>query len=364
VRLRTLLLIAAAVLAALHVAGVLFARPVLPTAELLLTAALLVCAVLPWPPAGWHLPVATAALVIEAALTMPAPPSDAGYAWIVVDPSKIDRSAVWRAQLEGFAPVWAALFFIAVLLLAARRSSTGRRGFAARRGRLASPDGSAGRRRGTLIAAITGAILITAYATVRVAEVVLDVHERAATRADSADPTSMGLTATWSVLPALLLGLTALTLAASTSRRPPPADHQPPAPASDQPPAPASDQLPAPVSDQPSVSASDQPPASAGEQQRAPASDQRPVSVRDRRLVACGAALLAISCLPWIDTGLEAAQLPYLAGDDTALFDHWAITPTMAMPQPVLAITTALQLTAYVLVVWGARTWQGAGGRP
>ncbi|AGZ40232.1 hypothetical protein [Actinoplanes friuliensis] len=321
-RLRTLLLIAAAVLAALHVAGVLFARPVLPTAELLLTAALLVCAVLPWPPAGWHLPVATAALVIEAALTMPSPPSDAGYAWVVVDPSKIDRSAVWRAQLEGFAPVWAALFFVAVLLLAARRSSAGRRGFGARRssdarrGRLASPDGSAGRRRGTLIAAIAGATLIAAYATVRVAEVVLDVHERAATRADSFDPTSMGLTAAWSVLPALLLGLAALTLAASTSRRPP------------------------------------------------PASDQPPASVRDRRLVACGAALLAISCLPWIDTGLEAAQLPYLAGDDTALFDHWAITPTMAMPQPVLAITTALQLTAYVLVVWGARTWQGAGGRP
>ncbi|MFD4208013.1 hypothetical protein ACFWRG_18730 [Micromonospora tulbaghiae] len=72
---------------------------------------------------------------------------------------------------------------------------------------------------------------------------------------------------------------------------------------------------------------------------------------RGRRLAATGAALLAVLALPLLDAGIEALRLPDSA--DTALFAWYAITPTAAVPQPMAALTVAVELTAYLLLVTG-----------
>ncbi|MGV9370508.1 hypothetical protein [Micromonospora tulbaghiae] len=73
---------------------------------------------------------------------------------------------------------------------------------------------------------------------------------------------------------------------------------------------------------------------------------------RGRRLAATGAALLAVLALPLLDAALAAVPHP-LDADGTALFAWYAITPTAAMPQPVAALTAAVELTAYLLLVAG-----------
>ncbi|MFJ8832943.1 hypothetical protein [Micromonospora aurantiaca] len=72
---------------------------------------------------------------------------------------------------------------------------------------------------------------------------------------------------------------------------------------------------------------------------------------RGRRLAATGAALLAVLALPLLDAGIEALRLPDSA--DTALFAWYAITPTRMLPQPVPALTAAVELAAYLLLVAG-----------
>ncbi|WP_409072816.1 hypothetical protein [Micromonospora chalcea] len=73
---------------------------------------------------------------------------------------------------------------------------------------------------------------------------------------------------------------------------------------------------------------------------------------RGRRLAATGAALLAVLALPLLDAGIEAVHLP-VSADGTALFAWYAIPPTLAMPQPVAALTVAVELAAYLLLVAG-----------
>ncbi|MEU4793449.1 hypothetical protein AB0F95_27455, partial [Micromonospora tulbaghiae] len=73
---------------------------------------------------------------------------------------------------------------------------------------------------------------------------------------------------------------------------------------------------------------------------------------RGRRLAATGAALLAVLALPLLDAGIEAVYLPGSA-DSTALFAWYAITPTRMLPQPVAALTAAVELAAYLLLVAG-----------
>ncbi|SCG72725.1 hypothetical protein [Micromonospora humi] len=74
---------------------------------------------------------------------------------------------------------------------------------------------------------------------------------------------------------------------------------------------------------------------------------------RGRWLAAAGGAVLALVALPLIDASLDAVPLPLSAGDGTALFAWHAITPTSAMPQPVAALTVAVELTAYLLLFAG-----------
>ncbi|MDG4801947.1 hypothetical protein [Micromonospora sp. WMMD980] len=74
---------------------------------------------------------------------------------------------------------------------------------------------------------------------------------------------------------------------------------------------------------------------------------------RGRRLAAAGAAVLALVALRLIDASIEAVPVSHFAGDGTALFAWHAITPTAAMPQPVGALTVAVELTAYLLLVAG-----------
>ncbi|MGC4897242.1 hypothetical protein [Micromonospora sp. DT31] len=71
---------------------------------------------------------------------------------------------------------------------------------------------------------------------------------------------------------------------------------------------------------------------------------------RGRRLAAAGAALLAVVALPLLDGSLSAAS--YSEGS-TALFAWYAIAPTPAMPAPVAALTAAVELAAYLLIVAG-----------
>ncbi|MFJ6954508.1 hypothetical protein ACISRB_24095, partial [Micromonospora aurantiaca] len=73
---------------------------------------------------------------------------------------------------------------------------------------------------------------------------------------------------------------------------------------------------------------------------------------RGRRLAATGAALLAVLALPLLDAAIEAVRLP-VSADGTALFAWYAITPTIAMPQPMTALTAVVELAAYLLLVAG-----------
>ncbi|MBF5030846.1 hypothetical protein IRY44_13935 [Micromonospora sp. ANENR4] len=85
---------------------------------------------------------------------------------------------------------------------------------------------------------------------------------------------------------------------------------------------------------------------------------------RGRRLAATGAALLAVLALPLLDAALAAVPHP-LDADGTALFAWSAITPTAAMPQPVAALTAAVELAAYLLLVAGlARSHRAAVPAP
>ncbi|MFI6229628.1 hypothetical protein ACIBCR_20200 [Micromonospora echinospora] len=171
----------------------------------------------------------------------------------------------------------------------------------------------AGWRRPVVAVAAVAATLVVGYAVVRV----VDVHNAAraeqrpyAGGADVADTvTAVGL----AVLPAVALGLTALALAVA-------------------------------------------------------------LAGQGRWLASAGAVLLAVVALPSLDASIGAVPLPLYAGEvRSAAFAWHAITPSLAMPQPVPALTAAVELTAYLLLVAGltgarrstdAAPAQPAGSRP
>ncbi|PWR09065.1 hypothetical protein DKT68_13345 [Micromonospora acroterricola] len=72
-----------------------------------------------------------------------------------------------------------------------------------------------------------------------------------------------------------------------------------------------------------------------------------------RRLASIGATLLALMALPLIDTSIDTIPMPLSVGSANALFAWGGITPTLSMPQPMLALTAVFELTAYLLLVAG-----------
>ncbi|WP_435124068.1 hypothetical protein [Micromonospora tulbaghiae] len=150
----------------------------------------------------------------------------------------------------------------------------------------------AGWRRRTAAAAAVAAVLVTGYAIVRIVDIWLAIGADQRQYPTGPDSTDSVIAVSLAVLPPLALGLAALALAAA-------------------------------------------------------------LAGRHRRLASTGAALLAVAALPHLDASISAVPLPLHAGDRTALFAWQAITPTLSMPQPVPAITTLMELTAYLLLVMG-----------
>jgi hypothetical protein len=118
-----LLLTAAAVLAVVHVIGVLFARPLYRPAEVLATLCLLACAIgtdlrADRGPSRWGTTVAAAVLVAGAALTVPPPAGDGTVRleFRFLSPEQ-HEAEVLRSQLQSLIPVTVALLFVLVLLV-------------------------------------------------------------------------------------------------------------------------------------------------------------------------------------------------------------------------------------------------------
>jgi hypothetical protein len=201
VRLRPWLLTAAAVLAVVHVIGVLFARPLYRPAEVLATLCLLAYAIgydllADRRPARWGLSVAAAVLVAGAALTVPPPASD-GAGWQFLSPEQYD-GLVLRTQLKSLIPVTVALLFVLVLLVV--RTRTAGRQWPSRAG---------------LLTGMAAAILVVGYTVVRLAVIEFEVREVAIVAIfGNAAPTPRLSAGVVAVLP-LLLALTALALAAA-----------------------------------------------------------------------------------------------------------------------------------------------------
>jgi hypothetical protein len=143
----------------------------------------------------------------------------------------------------------------------------------------------------TTVAAVA-AVLITGYAAIRVIGIGLAVRGSHTPHPGRVDAAETMTAATLAVLPAVALGLAAVALTAVLART-------------------------------------------------------------RRRLAAAGASLLAVVALPHIDSGIEAAALPYSASIYTGLFGTDLLTPTLVMPQPLSAMTTALEMAAFLLLVAG-----------
>ncbi|MFG1653386.1 hypothetical protein ACGFIE_25990 [Micromonospora sp. NPDC049275] len=75
-----------------------------------------------------------------------------------------------------------------------------------------------------------------------------------------------------------------------------------------------------------------------------------------RRIAAIGAALLALTGLPLMDTCIATVPMPLYASSENAVFAWYAITPTLSMPQPMPALTAMVELTGYLLLVVGLST--------
>ncbi|WP_045742723.1 MULTISPECIES: hypothetical protein [Actinoplanes] len=71
------------------------------------------------------------------------------------------------------------------------------------------------------------------------------------------------------------------------------------------------------------------------------------------RLAAAGALLLTVVALPNIDSSIAGVLLPYNVQQSTGLFGWDLIRPSLSLPQPMPALTTALEMTAYLLMVAG-----------
>ncbi|MEV4823258.1 hypothetical protein [Micromonospora sp. NPDC049274] len=75
-----------------------------------------------------------------------------------------------------------------------------------------------------------------------------------------------------------------------------------------------------------------------------------------RRIAAIGAALLALTALPLMDTCIATVPMPLYAGSQNAVFAWHAITPTPSLPQPMPALTAMVELTGWLLLVVGLST--------
>ncbi|MET7833820.1 hypothetical protein ABZS44_13500 [Micromonospora sediminicola] len=273
-----LLLSAAVVCVALHVVGVLVARPVWRGAEVLALVLLLAYAVVGGLPVGrWAArtalvtPAALALLAADALRTMPPEPGSADIGWQVLRPDEV-RVELTAGFDAGLTACWATLGALAVLLLRWRGPVPPRWAVAA--GAAAAP--------------------VVGYTVVRVVDIWRDLAAGDAAHApdvDGADPLSAVILA---VVPSVALATLALTLAAL-------------------------------------------------------------LAGHGRLLAAAGAALLAVIALPLTDSSIGAVPLSRFPGEGTELFAWHAITPTSAMPQPVPALTVAVELTAYLLLVVGLR---------
>jgi len=74
---------------------------------------------------------------------------------------------------------------------------------------------------------------------------------------------------------------------------------------------------------------------------------------------AAGAVLLVVVALAHLDAAIGAVPLPPHAAGRTSLSAALPLTPTPSMPYPLAALTAAVELAAYLLLVVGL-----AGGRP
>ncbi|WP_412743909.1 hypothetical protein [Krasilnikovia sp. MM14-A1004] len=157
--------------------------------------------------------------------------------------------------------------------------------------------------RRTVAGAAVAACLVIGYAAVRVIDIGHDLRARDLRYSDAPDTARTMTAVVAAVVPATALGLTAIALAAAL------AGHR-------------------------------------------------------RRLAAAGAALLAVVALPHLDASIGAVPLPLYAGDSTALFAWHAIAPTLAMRQPVPALTAAVELTAYLLLAVGLSRAHPTAGPP
>ncbi|MFG1919020.1 hypothetical protein [Micromonospora sp. NPDC048898] len=266
---RLFLLSAAAVCAAVHVAGVLTARPIWRYAEVLSIGLLLAHAMVSRSPVSrWALGVSLAVLLVDAVRTMPTARDSAGYGVQVFVPGPAPETP--SAFESGLALCWPSFTAVVLLLVAWRRG---------------------GWRRRTAVPAVVGAALITGYAAVRVVATwrTAAAEPPRATRTDVADLTTAVSTA---VLPPLVLGIAALALASA-------------------------------------------------------------LLGHGRRLASTGAALLALTALPLMDSCIAAVPMPLYLWSDNAGFVWDAITPTLALPQPMPALTAMAELTAYLLLVVG-----------
>ncbi|MGC4758942.1 hypothetical protein [Micromonospora trifolii] len=266
---RLILLAAAASSAALHVAGVLTANPIWRYAEVLSIALLLAYALISRSQSSRQaLWVALAVLLVNAIRTTPAARGSDSYGWAVFVPgSSIDTPSAFE---WGLSRCWPLLTAVCVLLVAWRRG---------------------GWHRHTVTPAVVGAALITAYAVFRV---VGTWHAVAAEppRASGTDAAETMKAVSMAVLPPLVVGITALALAAA-------------------------------------------------------------LAGHGRRLASIGAALLALRALPLMDTCIGMVPMPLSVGSENALFAWHSITPTLSLPQPMPALTALVELTAYLLLVTG-----------
>ncbi|MEU8211449.1 hypothetical protein AB0B85_19910 [Micromonospora sp. NPDC049044] len=268
---RLFLLSAAALSSAVHVAGVLTARPIWRYAEVLSIVLLLACAMVSRSPGPrWAIGVGLTVLLVHAARTVPEARDSGGGGWKVLVPgSGFDTPSAFES---GLSLCWPSLTAVLGLLIAWRRG---------------------GWRLPTAVPAVAGALLVIGYAVVRIV---------GTGRAVAAEPSRASGTGVADVmmaaLPPLVLGITALALASAL------AGHR-------------------------------------------------------RRLASLGAALLALMALLLIDACVATVPMPLYVGDAYAVFAWDAITPTLSMPQPMPALTAAVELTAYLLLVAGLTNSHG-----
>jgi hypothetical protein len=288
-----LLVMAAALLTAVHVVGLLFGRPVLRPAEVLATLGLLAYAIrydlladryaavredpdadrlrpdrdpAAGRPRTWALSVGAALLVVGAALTVPSAPGT-GPGLQILSPEEY-TGLLREAWIDTLTPVAVTLLFVLVLLVSRR--------VPVRRGPV-------------LVGGVVAAVLIVGSAVLRFFMIRRSPDDLLLF--GDGDRTS-GIPLFLAALPLLLLALASLALVVGTAAR---------------------RQWPA----------------------------------------AAGGVLLVLAALGWLDSTLGSAGLPYEVRAAGSAFSLDQFLATTALPQPTQALTAALRLTAAILLITG-----------